>query len=45
MNPKSFLAKLQTVSIVSAMADMALLRAGFFSMASTTTEPPKGRRG
>ncbi len=38
---KTFLQKLKTISIGTAMADMALLLLVFF-MASTSTEPPKG---
>lgn len=41
MNGGTYLKKLKTISIGSAMADMALLLLVFF-MASTTTEPPKG---
>ena len=41
MKEKSFLRKIKTASIGSAMADMALLLLVFF-MATTTTEPPKG---
>jgi biopolymer transport protein ExbD len=41
MKEKSFLRKIKSASIGSAMADMALLLLVFF-MATTTTEPPKG---
>ena len=38
---KSFMTRFRTISIGSAMADMALLLLVFF-MASTSTEPPSG---
>ncbi len=38
---KSFMSRFKTISIGSAMADMALLLLVFF-MASTSTEPPSG---